>query len=236
MGKLPGRRGPSRLGQRRERPDRDRQAGRCEPRRARPSRVLEGASARSSRSRSRRRRGRPESRSTPRTWPRASTRPAASPPQLDQILPADALAYVAFGNLEDSFDNALPRPMRATLGSRRRITELEQALGFSMKGDLFSLFSKEGAIAVYPAARLTPNVLFVLRVSDEGNARKVVDRFASFAGLSAEQLRPHRPRRDRERRRRASRSARGFLGHRRRHRRQDLRLERAGPRSSPGPR
>src|SRR4029077_160052 len=68
-------------------------------------------------------------------------------PQLDQVLPADALAYVAFGHLEDAFDNALLSGDANVPGLKTKITELEQALGFSIKSDLLPLFSNEGAIA-----------------------------------------------------------------------------------------
>ena len=111
-------------------------------------------------------------------------------PQLDQVLPADALAYVAFGNLEDAFDNALLSENANIPGLKTKITELEQALGFSIKSDLLPLFSKEGAIAVYRGGAETPNLLVALQVPDEENANKVVDRFAALASLGGQQVRP----------------------------------------------
>ncbi len=111
-------------------------------------------------------------------------------PQLDQVLPADALAYVAFGNLEDAFDNALLSGDESVPGLKTKITELEQALGFSIKADLLPLFSKEGAIAVYRGGDKTPNVLVVLHVPDEANARKIVDRFAALASLGGQHVGP----------------------------------------------
>ncbi len=111
-------------------------------------------------------------------------------PQLDQVLPADALAYVAFGNLEDAFDNALLSGDANVPGLKTKITELEQALGFSIKSDLLPLFSKEGAVAVYRGGAETPNVLVVLQVPDEANARKIVDRFAALASLGGQHVRP----------------------------------------------
>ena len=111
-------------------------------------------------------------------------------PQLDQVLPADALAYVAFGNLEDTFDNALLTGDESVPGLKTKITELEQALGFSIKSDLLPLFSKEGAVAVYRGGQKTPNVLVALQVPDEAAARKIVDRFAALASLGGQQVRP----------------------------------------------
>ena len=75
-------------------------------------------------------------------------------------------------------------------GLKTKITELEQALGFSIKSDLLPLFSKEGAIAVYRGGAETPNVLVVLQVPDEANAQKIVDRFAALASLGGQQVRP----------------------------------------------
>src|SRR5262245_2616896 len=111
-------------------------------------------------------------------------------PELDQVLPADALAYVAFGNLEDAFDNILLSGDQNIPGLKAKISELEEALGFSIKSDLLPLFSKEGAIAVYRGGAVAPNVLIALRVPDEAKARKIVDRFAALASLSGRQVRP----------------------------------------------
>jgi hypothetical protein len=111
-------------------------------------------------------------------------------PQLDQVLPADALAYVSFGNLEDAFDNALLSGDENVPGLKTKISELEQALGFSVKSDLLPLFSKEGAIAVYRGGTETPNVLVVLQVPDEAGAQKIVDRFAALASLGGQHVRP----------------------------------------------
>jgi hypothetical protein len=111
-------------------------------------------------------------------------------PELDQTLPANALAYVAFGNLEDAFDNVLLSGDESIPGIKTKITELEQALGFSIKSDLLPLFSKQGAIAVYRGGTETPNVLVALEVPDEAAARKVVDRFAALASLGGQEVLP----------------------------------------------
>jgi hypothetical protein len=111
-------------------------------------------------------------------------------PQLDQVLPADALAYVSFGNLEDAFDNMLLSGDENIPGIKTKITELEQALGFSVKADLLPLFSKEGAIAVYRGGADVPNILVALQVPDEANAQKIVDRFAALASLGGQRVRP----------------------------------------------
>jgi len=111
-------------------------------------------------------------------------------PQLDDVVPADALAYVAFGNLEGAFDNILLSGDRNIPGLEAKISDLEEALGFSIKSDLLPLFSKEGAIAVYRGGAYAPNVLIALRVPDEAKAQKIVDRFAALASLGGRQVRP----------------------------------------------
>jgi hypothetical protein len=106
--------------------------------------------------------------------------------ELDRTLPSGALAYVSFGNLEDFLNGVLGSADTSFPEFKTQRTQIEQALGFSLKGDLFPLFSKEGALAVYrqPNERQFPIVLFTLRVPDEADARRVVDRLAAFAALS----------------------------------------------------
>jgi hypothetical protein len=107
-------------------------------------------------------------------------------PELDDALPSGALLYVSFGNLEDFFNRTLASADESFPQFRTQRSEIEKALGFELKTDLFPLFSKEGAIAIYKGGELEPNVLFVLRVPDEANARKVIDRFAALASLGGE--------------------------------------------------
>jgi hypothetical protein len=107
-------------------------------------------------------------------------------PELDDALPSGALLYVSFGNLEDFFNSVLTSADERFPQFKAQRSKIEDALGFELKSDLFPLFSKEGAIAIYRGGELAPNVLFVLRVPDEDKARRVVDRFAALASLGGE--------------------------------------------------
>jgi hypothetical protein len=109
---------------------------------------------------------------------------------LADSLPAGALTYVSFGNLEDLLSNVLETAGKSSPNFEKQRAQMEQALGFSLKGDLFPLFSKEGAVAVYGGGELVPNLLFVLRVPDEAKARHVVDRLAALAAISGMTSRP----------------------------------------------
>ncbi|HMI98871.1 MAG TPA: DUF3352 domain-containing protein [Gaiellaceae bacterium] len=104
--------------------------------------------------------------------------------ELDQTLPSGALAYVSFGNLEDFLNGVLEGVDKNLPEFKTQRAQIETALGFSVKDDLFPLFSKEGALAVYSSDELVPNILFTLRVPDEAKARRIVDRLAAFAELS----------------------------------------------------
>jgi hypothetical protein len=107
-------------------------------------------------------------------------------PELDDALPSGVLFYLSFGNLEDFFNSVLTSADQSFPQFKAQRSRIEAALGFELKSDLFPLFSKEGALAIYRGGELTPNVLFVLRVPDEAKAQRVVDRFAALASLSGE--------------------------------------------------
>jgi hypothetical protein len=111
-------------------------------------------------------------------------------PELDDVLPSGALVYASFGNLEDFLDNGLVSADRNFPEFKAQRTQIEEALGFSMRDDLFPLFSKEGALAIYRGGERTlPNVLFALRVPDDAKAKRVVDRLAALASLGGQESR-----------------------------------------------
>lgn len=110
--------------------------------------------------------------------------------QLSDSLPAGALAYVSFGSLEEFLANALETAGKTSPSFEQQQTQMEKALGFSLKDDLFPLFSKEGALAVYRGSNSVPDVLLALRVPDEGKARKIVERAAALASLGGGTSRP----------------------------------------------
>ena len=110
--------------------------------------------------------------------------------KLDSTLPAGALAYLSFGDLQQYFDQALSATGKDSQQFNKQLEQFQQALGFDLKDDLLPLFSKEGAIAVYNGERPVPEVLFALRVDDEDKATKLIDRLAAFAGLAHIDVRP----------------------------------------------
>jgi hypothetical protein len=109
--------------------------------------------------------------------------------KLDEALPSGALLYASFGDLQDYLDQVLEAADKSSPEFKRQRAQIEQALAFSLKDDLFPLFSREGALAVYRGGELVPNVLFVLRVPDERKAQKVIDRLAAVAALSGSDTR-----------------------------------------------
>jgi Protein of unknown function (DUF3352) len=110
--------------------------------------------------------------------------------ELDSTLPAGALVYLSFGDIEQYFNQALSTAGNESPEFGRQLRQIQQALGFSLKDDLLPLFSKEGAIAVYNASESAPDVLFALRVDDEDKATQLIDRLAALAGLADVEVRP----------------------------------------------
>jgi hypothetical protein len=110
--------------------------------------------------------------------------------ELDNTLPAGALVYLSFGDLEQYFNQALSTAGDESPEFGRQLQQIQQALGFSLKDDLLPLFSKEGAIAVYNASESVPDVLFALRVDDEDKATQLINRLAAIAGLADVEVRP----------------------------------------------
>ena len=104
--------------------------------------------------------------------------------ELVGALPSGALVYVSFGNLQDYLNQVVQSADSNLPQFQKQRSQIEQALGFSLKDDLFPLFSKEGAVAVYRGGELLPNVVFALRVPDESKAQRVIDRLAALADLS----------------------------------------------------
>jgi hypothetical protein len=102
-------------------------------------------------------------------------------PQLPETLPAGALLYVSFANLD--------RPARSILDAisdfvpnfdeQRR--QAEQAFGFSIENDLLPLLENEGAVAVYPDRPL-PAVVFALEDPDD-RAVRLMDRLGALLEL-----------------------------------------------------
>jgi hypothetical protein len=110
--------------------------------------------------------------------------------ELDDTLPAGALVYLSFGDLEQYFNEALSTASEGSPEFGKQLEQIQKALGLSLKDDLLPLFSKEGAIAVYNASESVPDLLFALRVEDEAKATELIDRLAALAGLADVDVRP----------------------------------------------
>src|SRR4029453_9372352 len=109
---------------------------------------------------------------------------------LDNTLPAGALVYLSFGDIEQYFNQALSTAGNESPEFGRQLRQIQQALGFSLKDDLLPLFSREGAIAVYNASESVPDVLFALRVDDEDKATQLINRLGAIPEPAAARGRP----------------------------------------------
>ncbi len=103
---------------------------------------------------------------------------------LDDSLPAGALFYISFGGLEDYLNNLLDTARKSNPQFKTQLDQFENGLGFSLKSDLFPLFSNEGAIAVYRGSPI-PGIAFMLDVNGNGDkAENVMKRIGALAALS----------------------------------------------------
>jgi hypothetical protein len=103
--------------------------------------------------------------------------------ELDDAVPTGALLYASFGNLQDFLDKTLEQVQEKNPSLQQQYKQFEKALNLDLHDDVFALFSKEGAIAVYRGAD-APSLLFALRVPDEEDkAQGLIDRLAALVRL-----------------------------------------------------
>ena len=62
--------------------------------------------------------------------------------ELDGTLPAGALLYLSFGDIEQNFDRFLKSADEQSPEFREQLDQLQQALGFNLKDDVLPLFSR----------------------------------------------------------------------------------------------
>src|SRR6266508_15331 len=111
--------------------------------------------------------------------------PSTFHPELPSQLPAGALAYVSFSNLEGSIRHALDSVGQFVPNFDQARAQFEAQLGFSLDRDLLPLFGGEGAIVVYKQPENpSPAVSFVLKVDDEAAANRVLTGLTALARLS----------------------------------------------------
>jgi hypothetical protein len=105
-------------------------------------------------------------------------------PQLPEALPAGALLYVSFANLDKPTREILEAVEDFIPNFDEQRRQAEQAFGFSIENDLLPLLEQEGAFAIYPAK---PVPAFVLALSDdEGRAVRLLDRVGALLELGDE--------------------------------------------------
>jgi hypothetical protein len=110
-------------------------------------------------------------------------------PQLPESLPAGALLYVSFANLDQPAREVLEGLEDAIPDFEEERRQAEQAFGFSVEDDLLPVLESEGAFAIYPA---TPVPAFVLALADDQRAVRVMDRLGALVELGEEgSLRQH---------------------------------------------
>ena len=114
--------------------------------------------------------------------------PAPNPktyaPSLASSLPKGALLYVSFAHLDDPTKIILRLVGRSKPNFNRQLGSVQGVLGINLRNDVYPLVRGEGALAVYPHARI-PAILFVQKVRDEEKAKHVVGRIAAIAQLGA---------------------------------------------------
>lgn len=112
--------------------------------------------------------------------------PETYSPELDSELPAGALLYVSFANLDQLLRRALDEVDKAQGNFKEQLGLVEGVTGLSLEGDLLPILAQEGAIAVYPAqaGQKLPDIAVVLRLSDEDKVRSLLDRLATLVGVS----------------------------------------------------
>jgi Protein of unknown function (DUF3352) len=112
--------------------------------------------------------------------------PTSFHPELPAELPAGAIAYAGFSNLEDSLRRAIHTVGKTRPNFDQQRAQIEAALGLSLDDDVLPLFAGEGALAVYPSAETqVPTIAFVVKVSDEEAARHVISRLTALGQLGA---------------------------------------------------
>lgn len=103
-------------------------------------------------------------------------------PELPNAVPAGALAYLSFNNLERAIANLRDAAGQANPQLEGGIGQIEALLGVSLDKDIAPLFAHEGAIYVRAGAPI-PEVTLLLNVDDPAKAVATLDKLLS--GLRA---------------------------------------------------
>jgi Protein of unknown function (DUF3352) len=109
--------------------------------------------------------------------------------QLPNALPAGALLYISFANLDEPTRSVIEGLKEAVPNFEEQLRQAEQGFGFSLENDVYPILESEGAFAIYPAE---PVPAFVLALADDERAVRVMDRLGALMELGEEgSLRQH---------------------------------------------
>ncbi len=101
--------------------------------------------------------------------------------QLPESLPAGALLYVSFANLDEPARRVIEILEDVIPNFEEQRRQAEQGFGFSLENDLLPLLQNEGAFAIYPGE---PQPAFVFALQDDGqDALRLMDRVGALIEL-----------------------------------------------------
>jgi hypothetical protein len=103
--------------------------------------------------------------------------------QLPESLPAGALLYVSFANLDEPARRLIEILKDVIPNFEEQRRQAEQGFGFSLENDLLPLLQNEGAFAIYPGE---PLPAFVLALADGERAVRLMDRLGALLALGEE--------------------------------------------------
>jgi Protein of unknown function (DUF3352) len=104
--------------------------------------------------------------------------------ELPNEVPAGAILYVGFNDLESGFSQARDALAQADPAFDHDLAQLEAQIGVSLEEDVLPLFSGEGAVYVRPGFPI-PEVTLVTQVADEAAAVATVDKVVAALGRYA---------------------------------------------------
>jgi hypothetical protein len=107
--------------------------------------------------------------------------------KLPRELPAGALLYVSYAQLDREVRATINELERVLPNFRQQRAQVESALGTSLQHDIYPLLAGEAAFAIYPGAPI-PRFEFVLALKNEAKARQLLERvnaLMAFGGAAA---------------------------------------------------
>lgn len=102
-------------------------------------------------------------------------------PRLPETLPAGALLYLSYANLDGPARDVLKALDESLPNFAEQRQQAEKAFGFSIEDDVLPLLENEGAFAIYPGRPL-PTFVFAI-AGDEAKAVRLVDRLGALVEL-----------------------------------------------------